>query len=40
VLCDHVRSVDFDARHAVFLGKAPGNLVQDVLERVGAILEA
>lgn len=39
VLCDHVRSVDFDARHTRFLGAAPVRLVTDVLERVAAILE-
>jgi len=39
VLCDHVRSVDFDARHIRLLGKAPSSLINDVLERVSAILE-
>ncbi|HVZ10680.1 type II toxin-antitoxin system PemK/MazF family toxin [Rhodopila sp.] len=40
VLCDHVRSVDFEARHARFLGKASSGLISDVLGRVGAILES
>ena len=39
VLCDQLRSVDFEARHARFLDRAPTALVDDVLQRVGAILE-
>ena len=40
ILCDQVRSVDYNARHARFLGKAPAALVDDVLQRVAAILES
>lgn len=39
ILCDQVRSVDYKARHGSFLGKAPAGLVDDVLQRVAAILE-
>jgi mRNA interferase MazF len=39
VLADQTRSLDFAARHARFLGKAPDALVRTVLERVVLILE-
>lgn len=39
VLADQARSVDFGARHARFLGKAPSGLVDVVAERIAAILE-
>jgi mRNA interferase MazF len=39
VLADQTRSLDFSARHARFLGKAPDALVETVLERIALILE-
>jgi mRNA interferase MazF len=39
VLSDQARSVDFAARHARFLGKAPERLTQLVVERIAAILQ-
>ena len=39
VLADQTRSLDFSARHARYLGKAPNALVEEVLERVALILE-
>lgn len=39
VLADQTRSVDFVARHARFLGKAPAELVAEVLARVVSIIE-
>ncbi len=39
VLCDQTRSVDFAARHASFLGKAPSGVLSDVLDRIRAILD-
>jgi mRNA interferase MazF len=39
VLTDQTRSVDFVARHATFLGKAPSELTDEVLARVASILE-
>ncbi len=40
VLADQTRSVDFAARHARFLGKAPPDLLEQVLARVASIIEA
>jgi mRNA interferase MazF len=40
VLADQARSVDFAARHARFLGKAPARLIDTVAERLTTILEA
>lgn len=39
VLTDQTRSVDFVARHAKFMGKAPPELVDEVLVRIAMILE-
>jgi mRNA interferase MazF len=39
VLTDQVRSVDFEARHAKFLGQAPLDLVNEVLGRIASIME-
>jgi len=39
VLTDQTRSVDFGARHAKFLGKAPLELTEEVLARVASIME-
>jgi mRNA interferase MazF len=39
VLADQTRSIDFAARHTRFLAHAPSGLVDQVLERVGVILE-
>ena len=39
VLSDQARSVDFVARHARFLGKAPARLTETVAERITTILE-
>jgi mRNA interferase MazF len=39
VLTDQTRSVDFEARHARFLGKAPAELLEQVLLRVASIIE-
>jgi mRNA interferase MazF len=39
VLADQARSVDFVARHARFLGKAPLRLTEIVAERISTILE-
>jgi mRNA interferase MazF len=39
VLTDQTRSVDFEARHARFLGKASPDLIEQVLVRVASILE-
>jgi mRNA interferase MazF len=38
VLTDQTRSVDFVARHAKFLGKAPPDLIEEVLARVASIV--
>lgn len=34
VLCEHVKSLDFEARGASFVEVLPDDLLQDVLERV------
>jgi mRNA interferase MazF len=39
VLTDQTRSVDFEARHARFLGKAPTELTEQVMARVASIME-
>ena len=39
VLADHVRNVDWTARHVVFQGKAPGEVLTEVRERLRALLE-
>ncbi len=39
VLADQTRSVDFAARHARFLGKAPADLIDQVLARITTIIE-
>jgi mRNA interferase MazF len=39
VLTDQIRSVDFAARHARFLFKAPPELVEQVLLRVASIID-
>ncbi len=39
VVTDQTRSVDFEARHARFLGKAPPELIEQVLTRIASILE-
>lgn len=38
VLSDHLRSLDWLARRAAFHGKAPCELVEEVLARIAAIL--
>ena len=40
VLSDQARSVDFAARHARFLGKAPARLTASVVKRITTILES
>jgi len=40
ILADQARSVDFAARHARFLGKAPARLTDTVVERIATILAA
>jgi mRNA interferase MazF len=40
VLADQARSVDFSARHARFLGKAPARLTESVADRIMTIIEA
>ncbi len=40
VLTDQTRSVDFAARHAKFLGKAPAKLTIEVLARVASIVDS
>ncbi len=40
VLTDQTRSVDFLARHASLLGKAPSELIEAVLARVASILDS
>ena len=39
VLADHVRNVVWTARHVVFQGKAPGEVLTEVRERLRALLE-
>ena len=39
VLADHVRNVDWTARHVVFQGKASGEVLTEVRERLRALLE-
>jgi mRNA interferase MazF len=39
VLTDQTRTVDFEARHAKFLGKAPPELTREVLARLASIME-
>jgi mRNA-degrading endonuclease toxin of MazEF toxin-antitoxin module len=39
VLTDQTRSVDLEARHARFLGKAPPDLLEQVPARVASIIE-
>jgi mRNA interferase MazF len=39
VLADQARSVDFAARHARFLGKAPTSLTDTVVARITTILD-
>lgn len=39
VLCDHVRSVDWLARHIDFAGNARSELVDEVLARIEAIFD-
>ncbi len=39
VLTDQTRSVDFEARHARLLGRAPQELLEQVLARVASIIE-
>ena len=38
VLSDHLRSVDWIASNAAFSGKATGEVMEEVLGRIGAIL--
>jgi mRNA interferase MazF len=39
VLSDHVRSVDWESRKAEFIGKAPDELVTDVIDGINVLLE-
>jgi mRNA interferase MazF len=39
VLTDQTRSVDFEACHARFLGKAPAELTEQVMVRIASIME-
>ncbi|MGI0025486.1 MAG: type II toxin-antitoxin system PemK/MazF family toxin [Nitrososphaera sp.] len=39
VLSDHVRSVDWESRRAAFIDKAPEDLVAEVLDGIGLLLE-
>ena len=39
VLSDHVRSLDWLARNMAFHGKAPPDLLPEVMARIGAILD-
>lgn len=39
VLADQAKSIDFVARHVTFIAAAPAGLVEQVVERVAAILE-
>jgi mRNA interferase MazF len=38
ILSDHLRSVDWERRHADFAGKIPGEVMRVVQERVAALL--
>lgn len=38
VLADHVKNLDWQARRAVFEGKAPADIVTDVRERLRVLL--
>lgn len=38
VLADHVKNVDWQARRAVFEGKAPADVITDVRERLRVLL--
>lgn len=38
ILADHVRNLDWVARRAEFAGKIPESLLEDVLQRIEAIL--
>lgn len=40
VLTDQTRSVDYVSRHASYLGQAPDELIEKVLERLLAIVES
>jgi mRNA interferase MazF len=37
VLCEHMRSLDWRARDAVFIGNAPDEVLEEVRELVGSI---
>ena len=37
VLCEHLRSLDWQARKATFIGKAPENLLIEIRDVVAAI---
>ena len=39
VLCNHVRTVDWQARRAQFIEAAPTELIADVLARVATLIE-
>ena len=39
VLADHVRNVDWEARHVVFEAKVPAEILAEVRERLRALLE-
>jgi mRNA interferase MazF len=38
VLSDHLRSVDWERRHALFAGRVPGQVLKAVQERIAALL--
>ena len=38
VLCDHVKSLDWNARRAEFICKSPPDIIQEVLARLKALL--
>jgi mRNA interferase MazF len=39
VLADHVKNLDWEARHVVFVAKAPSQVLTEVRERLRALLE-
>lgn len=39
VLADHLKNIDWSARHARLIGRARSDLLKNVLERIGALLD-
>jgi len=39
ILCNQVRTIDYNARKAMFIESVPSNVIDDVLARICAILE-